>query len=285
LTDCTDTNTLLLGWKGSLFLWHYCCKKGLVLGLGSKLGGLSGRSSLGDEGTASLSLLGVSLSNELLVGGGFFLVSEDRSHLFGLAGTLALQGQWGHQSLNLRSLVAALALLGGKGTTNDVLADIVFLGQVEQFADVVGTLGTETTRDGVVGESFDGVFTDLCDNQVQDGNVVSDDASTDGLALALSGTSLSVGLVSLLAQKTDTGVGQDTLTHRETLFVISSTNAEDITLEFVTDGRSVNFLGHTAFIQGLETLFIIDFDDFLHPSAGAGNIDLHIRYTCIVCAD
>jgi hypothetical protein len=38
-------------------------------------------------------------------------------------------------------------------------------------------------------------------------------------------------------------------------------------------------LGHAAFIERLETLFVIDFDDFLHPSAGAGNIDLHNRFS------
>ena len=245
-----------------------------LFGLGSKLGRSTRRSSLGEERAAGFSLFGISLGNEFLVGSGFLLVSENGAHLFGLAGTLSLKGQRSHQSLDLRSLVAVLALLGGEGTSDNVLANIVLLGKVEQFADVVGTLRTKTTRDRVVGKSLNGVGTDLGNNEVQDGNVLSNDASTDGLALALTGTSLSVGLVSLFAQQTDTGVGQDTLTHRETLLVISSTDAEDVSVELLTQGSSVDLLGHAAFVKGLETLFIIDFDDLLHPSAGAGNINL-----------
>ena len=121
-------NWLLLGVEKGLF------------GLGSKLGGSTRRSSLGKKRTTGFSLFGVSLGDELLVGGGFFLVSKDRVHLLGLAGALSLQGQRGYQSLNLRSLIAALALLGGEGTSDDVLADIVFLREVEEFSDIVGTL-------------------------------------------------------------------------------------------------------------------------------------------------
>jgi len=242
---------------------------------GSKLGGLSRRSSLGKKRTTGLSLFGISLGDKFLVGGGFLLVSENRVQLLGLAGALALQSKRGNQSLDLGSLVAALSLLGGEGTSDDVFADIVLLGKVEQFADVVGTLGTKTTGDRVVGKTFDGVGTNLGDNKVQDGNVLSNDAPTNGLALALTDTSWSVCLVSLFAQKTNTGVGQNTLTHRETLLVISSTDAEDVSIEFFTQNRSIDFLGHTTFVKRLETLFVIDFEDFLHPSAGAGNINLH----------
>jgi len=248
--------------------------KGLF-GVGSKLGRLSGRSSLGKNRAASLSLFGVSLGDEFLVGGGFLLVSEDRVQLFGLAGALALQGQWSDQSLDLGGLVAALSLLGGEDTSDDILADIVILGEVEQFADVVGTLGAKTTRDSVAGKTLDGVGTDLGNNKIQDGNVLSDDAPTDGLALALTDTSWSVRLVSLFAQKTNTSVGQNTLTHRETLFVVSSADAEDVSVELFTQNRSIDFLGHTTFVKRLKTLFVINFDVLLHPSAWAGNINLH----------
>jgi len=246
--------------------------KGLFGGI--NLGGLSGRSSLGHDRTTGLSLFGVSLGDEFLVFGGFFLVSKDRAQLFGLFTSFALQGKGGYESLDLGGLVAGLSLLGGKGTSDNVLADIIILREVEQFTDVVGTLGTKTTGDGVVGEALDGAGTDLGDDQVQDSNVLSNDAPSDGLAFALTDTSWSVCLVSLFAQQADTGVGQNTLTHRETLFVVSSTDTEDVTVEFGAHDRSIDFLGHTAFIKALETLFIIDFDDFLHPSAGASNIDL-----------
>jgi hypothetical protein len=141
-----------------------------LLGLvSSKLGGLAGRSSLRDEGATLFPLFGESLSDKLLVRSGLFLVSEDAAHLFGLAGTLSLQGEGGDQSLDLGGLANGLSLLVGEGTGDDVLADIVVLGQIEKLADVASALGTQTTGDRLVGQSLYGVFSGLGDDQVQDG--------------------------------------------------------------------------------------------------------------------
>jgi hypothetical protein len=118
----------------------------------------------------------------------------------------------------------------------------------------------------------------LGDDQVEDGNIVTDNASTDGLALTLSLAAGSVCLVSLLHQKTDTSIRQDTLTHGETLLVVSSRDAKDVSVEFLSQNASVDFLGHAALVQVLETLFIIDIDDFLHSSARARDIDLQEQW-------
>lgn len=248
-----------------------------LLGLvSSKLGGLAGRSSLRDEGATLFPLFGESLSDKLLVRSGLFLVSEDTAHLFGLAGTLSLQGQGGDQSLDLGGLANGLSLLVGEGTGDDVLADIVVLGQIEKLADVASALGTQTTGDRLVGQSLYGVFSGLGDDQVQDGKILADDAAADRLALSLSRTTGPVGLVSLLTKETHPGVGQDALAHGEALLVVSSRDAEDVSLELLAQDVSVNFLGHTAFVQVLEALFVIDFDDFLLPSARASDIDLEV---------
>jgi hypothetical protein len=242
--------------------------------VGSKLGRFARRPPLGDERAAGFSFLGHSLSDKLLVGSSFFLVSEDAIHLLSLAGTLALQCQRSHQTLNLGGLAAGDTLLAGKVTVDDILADIVVLGQVEKLANVVGTLGTQTTGDGLVRQTLDSLFSHLGDDQVQNGNIVTDNTSTDRLALSLTLAARSVGLVSLLTEKTDSRVCEDTLTHGEPLLVVSTRNAEDVSVKVFTEDATVNFLGHTAFVQVLETLFIIDVDDFLLSSAGASNIDL-----------
>ena len=258
--------------------FHLFLLRTYLFGLcGSKLCRFTRGSPLGDERTTSLSLFRKSLSNKLLVGGSLFLVSEDTVHLFGLACTLALQGQRSHQTLNLGRLANSLALLVCEGTGNDILANIIILGQVEKLADIVCTLGTQTTGDRVVGQSLDLLITKLGNNQVQNSNIVSNNASTDGLALSLTGTARSVGLVSLLAQKTNSSIGQDTLTHGEALLVVSTGDAENESLELISQDATVNFLGHAALVQVLETFLIIDFDDFLHSSAGASNIDLKRR--------
>lgn len=46
-----------------------------------------------------------------------------------------------------------LALLGGKQTFYDVATNIIFLGEVEQLADLGGTLGSKTTGDIAVSKS------------------------------------------------------------------------------------------------------------------------------------
>ena len=242
-----------------------------------KLGRLTRRSSLGNERPTLLSLFGKSLGDNLLVGSSLFLVSEDGGHLFCLAMTLALQHKRCHKTLDLGSFASLDTLLAGKGTRNNVLADIIILGQVEQLADVVGSLGTQTTGDSVVGQSWDLLLSLLGDNQVKDGDVVSNNATSDGLALTLTSTTRAVRLVSLLTQDAHSGVGQDTLTHGETLLVVSSGDTKDVSFEFLSQDASVDLLGHTALIEVLETLFVIDLEDLLHSRAGAGNIKLQVQ--------
>merc|ERR1712141_285565 len=57
--------------------------------------------------------------------------------------SLALQNQRSDQALDLGGLGFGflLSLLGGQRTTHNVLTNIVFLGEVEQLADLAGSLG------------------------------------------------------------------------------------------------------------------------------------------------
>ena len=206
----------------------------------SKLGRLARRSPLGDERTAGLSLLGKSLGNKLLVGGSFFLVSKDTVHLFGLAGALALQGQGSDKTLDLGGLTDLLALLAGELAVDDVLANIVVLGQVEKLADIVGTLGTQTTGNGFVGQSLDGLFSDLGDYQVQDSDVLSYNASTDGLALAHTTATLAVARHTIFKKQTHASVLQDTLLHRETLLVVATRDAENVSRVLIAESVARN---------------------------------------------
>ena len=155
-----------------------------------------------------------------------------------------------------------------------VLTNIILLGEVEELADVVGTLGTKTTGDTVVREVRDGLVSHLCDDQVEDGNVVSDNATADRLALALSGTTLSVGLGTLFTQQPHASVGQHTLAHGESLLVVSSRNAQDRAGKLVAENVTVNLLTHPTFVKVLQLLLIIRLEDGLHSGARACDIDL-----------
>lgn len=72
-----------------------------------------------------------------------------------------------------------LALLQGQWTLDNVLADIIFLGEIEEFANVAGAFWTETTRNVDVSESGNFLFTLADDNQSESGQVLIDNAAAD----------------------------------------------------------------------------------------------------------
>lgn len=95
-----------------------------------------------------------------------------------------------------------------------------------------------------VGEAGDLIITLLDNAEGKDGEIHADDASTDGLSLALTGSARAVAGVSLGEEKTDTGRVHDTLLHGETLLVVSTGDAEDVALELVADGVTRNLSAH-----------------------------------------
>ena len=101
--------------------------------------------------------------------------------------------------------------LKGEWPLDDVLANIVLLGQVEQLPDLAGTLGSQPARDGVVGQSGNLSLSLLDDGHGQDREVAVDDAPADRLPLALSILARAVAGGALLQQQPHPAVGQDTL--------------------------------------------------------------------------
>lgn len=100
--------------------------------------------------------------------------------------SLMNKGKVSDESLNLGGLADLLSVLL-VFTVNDVLADIILLGEVEELADVGGSLGTKTAglSRGGVGKSGNILLTLLDDHEVEDSKIGTDDAATDGLALTL----------------------------------------------------------------------------------------------------
>ena len=101
--------------------------------------------------------------------------------------------------------------LKGEWPLDDVLANIILLGQVEQLPNLAGTLGSQPARDGVVGQSGNLSLSLLDDGHGQDGEVAVDDAPADRLPLALSILARAVAGGALLQQQPHPAVGQDTL--------------------------------------------------------------------------
>ena len=67
---------------------------------------------------------------------------------------------------------------------DDILSHIVLLDQVEELSELGRTLGTESLGEDIVGQSGDLTIALLDDDEREDGNVGTDDAPTDALALA-----------------------------------------------------------------------------------------------------
>jgi hypothetical protein len=125
---------------------------------------------------------------------------------------------WGDQFLYLGGLGVGLGVrvLGALNfTTNNKLADIIFLGEVEEAADLGGLLGPELLGKHGVGQTGDIVFALLDDNEGQGGNVGSHDAPADKFAFALTNPTGSEARVALGEQEANPLGCQNTLFHGE----------------------------------------------------------------------
>jgi hypothetical protein len=235
---------------------------------------LPSRTSLTDQTPTGLLLLRQPLSHQLGISGLIFLIPEHTGQLGRLSCPLALKSQRRNEPLNLGSLAHRLALLVGEGARNDVFAHVVLLFQIEELADLVGALGPKAAGHAVVREAGNGVVAHLNNGQVEHGNVMGDDAASDGLAFALAGPTLAVALVALVHEEADAVVAEDALTHGEALLVVAARDAEDVAGELLAEHGAVDFLGHAALVQVLEALFVVDFDDLLEAGGGHCDVDL-----------
>ena len=96
-------------------------------------------------------------------------------------------------------------------------------------------LGAEPLGESLGGQALDVLLALLDDDEREDGDVVSDDATADRLALALTGTAGAVARVAVREQQAHTVGEEDTLLHGEALLVVAAGDAEDVALPLVTD--------------------------------------------------
>ena len=81
----------------------------------------------------------------------------------------------------------------------------------------------------------------------------------------------------LAQQRVDMAMGQDTLLHGETLFVVPTTDLNHVTLPLFPQSVSSNFCGHTLLIKSTKYAFIIHFDEFLTASGWERDVQLHLE--------
>lgn len=190
--------------------------------------------------------------------------------------TLALETLGSNQTLDLGGLGVVGLALTGDGTTDDELADIILLVETEEAADLGGTLGTKSLGDNGVGETGELTLTLLDDAQGKDGEVEVGDGTTDTLALSLTSAARAVAAVTVGKQESGTSGKENTLLHGETLLVVTTSNLEDVTLEFITEGVAGNFSSHALLHEGTKLALIVNLDDFLRPIGRVGDVELHL---------
>lgn len=192
--------------------------------------------------------------------------------------TLVLKALRGNKTLDLGGLgVGLLALtLRLDFATDDELADIIFLAETKEAADLGGTLGAQALGVNGVGDTGDVVVALLDDAESKDREIHSDDAATNGLPLALSSAAGTVAGMALGQKKGHTSRMHNTLLHGETLLVVASGDLEDVALELITNRVSWDFLTHAAVHEDTELALIFDFNQLLRAVGGKRDVQLHL---------
>jgi len=275
---------------------------GGTLGRGSTLLGGGGGSTLGWDGTLDWSLgvfsTGLGWGSFSFGGFGFFLLacsvgdsllsqvleefdifagsllgSLPSFFLFSSVQLLSSESDVGDQSLDLGGLIVDLAVLFNlSGVKENESSWIVGLLEIEQFTNSGGSLGTSSSWFLIIGQTFDFSFTLLDNCKSQNGEIVSDDAASDGLSLSFTGSSWSEAAVSLFHEDSGSASDEDTLFHGESVLIVSSGNFEQVALEFVTKFISSDFLTHSFTEESSQFFIVVNDDGLLEASDRVRNV-------------
>jgi hypothetical protein len=194
----------------------------------------------------------------------------------GFLRAFALDSDWSDQALDLGSFRPGFVfVVGFKVATDDVFGDIVFLVKVEESSDFVGPLWPEPSWDDLVGKAWDFSITFFDNNGGNDAHVLVNDATPNRFSLPFTFPASSVASVSFFEKKPDPTSTENTLFHGETLFVFASGDSKDVAFELVAKVIGWEFVRDPLLVHDLGLVVIVDFDGFLLPGGGIGDIDLH----------
>jgi len=153
-------------------------------------------------------------------------------------------------------------------TTNNELANIIILAEAEELADLRGALGTKTLWCNSVCDTGDVGISLLDDAEGEDGEIHGNDATTNGFTLAFTSSAGAVAGVTFGEEEADTSWVHDSLLHWETLLVISTSDLEDVALEFITDRVTWDFLTHALVDEDSQLALVFDLDELLGSIGG-----------------
>jgi hypothetical protein len=145
--------------------------------------------------------------------------------------------------------LSALLLLARNLPSNDKLPDVILLPEVKELANLRRPLGAQSLREDILRQARDPLFSLLNHHQTENRNVWADDAPPNRLALAFPCPTRAVARLSIAKEEAHTEGEEDTLFHWETLLIIATCDAEDVSLEFIPERVARDFLGDALFVK------------------------------------
>jgi len=189
---------------------------------------------------------------------------------------LALHTLRGDKTLDFRGLRGLALTLAA----NDVLAHIVVLGQAEELADLGGALRSQAAGLLLIGETGNVSITLLDDGELQNREIVTSEGTTHGLTLAGTLAALAESLHALGEKETNAVCRQDTLHHRESLFVVAARDAQNVSLELGIEDAAIHFLAHALVHERLDDTVRLFVNDLDLTRRRVGNTELHGSKMC-----
>lgn len=200
-----------------------------------------------------------------------FLGGFDGFNLVTLEDSFSTESLFSDHTLDFGSLVEGLVSLLNFTVDNVSLDIIEFLVKVEVLDDSVSSLLSKSVGEFNIGESSNFLISLGNNSEHDNGKVGSGDATSHGFSLTFTSSSGSESCSALSEKDSGSTVDQDTLFHWETLLVISSGDSEDVTFEVFSHEFSIDFLAHTAIIEGTNVFFFINFNFLISSCLGVTN--------------
>lgn len=203
-----------------------------------------------------------------------------------LLNSLSSDSSLSHQSLDLGGFVSVGidVLLSFEGSSNGMLFNqstrtskslLVFslLNSIE-LSDTSSSLGTKSSWFCLVSESGNFLLSLFNEKEGKSFNVRTNNASSNRFSLSFSSSLSSVSAGSWGEEQFDSVVAEDTLFHGKSVFIESSSDSEDISLELFAENISFNFLTHSLLVEDSASVVIIDIEWLSSAVCGVGDTEL-----------
>jgi len=213
----------------------------------------------------------VDLDDEFTVFFSCFSGFDPSLFFFGLENFFSGESDIGDESLDFGSLLSRFSVGGSPGPPDYIFLEeggVFFFGEAEELSDFVGSLGPKSSGALDVGESFEVSVSLFHYLEGQDTDIGSHDASSDRLSLPLSGPPGSVALLVFVEEESDSSLHQDALSHGEPVLIVSSGDLHHVSLEFLSEVVTLDFLAHSPVEKNVIFLVVINIVGFLCSSEG-----------------